>query len=144
MKKWISIIVLSEFFQERYAIIDKTTMQTAIIVIVTILMNALANVFLKFGTQKLPALTAGNLVENFTRIFTNVWILLGAFLFVANFPLYNLILQRMKLSIAFPLITSSAFAVTLLVSVFIFHESLRATQYAGLGLLVIALWLLAR
>lgn len=119
-------------------------MQTAIILVLTILMNAFANVFLKFGTQKLPVLTAVNLVANLPKIFTNGWIMLGALLFAANFPLYNLILQRMKLSIAFPLITSSAFAVALIVSVFVFHESLRVPQYAGLGLLIVAIWLLAR
>lgn len=119
-------------------------MQTTLIIIITILMNAFANVFLKFGTQKLPALTAGNLAANLPRIFTNIWILLGMVLFVANFPIYNLILQRMKLSIAYPLIASSAFAVALIVSFFVFHESLRMPQYVGLGLLVIALWLLAR
>lgn len=119
-------------------------MQTTIILLLTILANALANVFLKLGTQKLPPLTVGNLVANMPKIFSNVWILLGVFLFVTNFPLYNLILQKMKLSVAFPLITSSAFAVAVVVSVFVFHESLRAPHYAGLVLLVIALWFLAR
>ncbi len=115
-------------------------MSTALIVILTIVMNALANVFLKLGSQKLPALD----LQNFWRIFTNAWIMLGAFLFVANFPLYNMVLQKMKLSIAFPLITSSAFAVALIISVFVFHESLRVPQYVGLLLLTIGVWLLAR
>ena len=119
-------------------------MQTIIILILTILANAFGNVFLKLGTQKLPELTAGNLVANLPKIFSNVWILLGVVLFVTNFPLYNLILQRMKLSLAFPLITSSAFAVAVIISVFVFHESLRAPHYAGIGLLIIALWFLAR
>lgn len=115
-------------------------MQTTIILIITILSNALANVFIKLGTEKLPALDA----HNFWRIFTNVWIMLGALLFATNFPLYNMVLQRMKLSVAFPLITTSAFAAALIVSVFVFHESLRMPHFFGLGLLIIALWLLAR
>ena len=119
-------------------------MQTIIILIITILANAFANVFIKLGTQKLPVLTAGNLIGNLPKIFSNVWILLGMFLFVTNFPLYNLLLQRLKLSIAYPLITSTAFAVAVVVSVFVFHESLRAPHYVGLGLLIVALWLLAR
>jgi len=119
-------------------------MQTAIILILTILANAFANVFLKLGTQKLPALTAQNLISSLPKMFSNAWILLGVLLFVTNFPLYNLLLQRMKLSIAFPLITSSAFAVAVIISFFVFHESLRAPHYAGLALLIIALWLLAR
>lgn len=119
-------------------------MQTTIILILTILANAFANVFIKLGTQKLPALTAGNLAGNLGKIITNGWIMLGALLFVTNFPLYNLILQKMKLSVAFPLITSSAFAVAVIVSVFVFHEGLRLPHYAGLVLLVVALWLLAR
>lgn len=119
-------------------------MQTAFILILTILSNALANVFIKFGTQKLPALSASNLVHNLGKILGNGWIMLGALLFVTNFPLYNLLLQRMKLSVAFPLITSSAFAVVVVISVFVFHEGLRAPQYAGLSLLIVALWLLAK
>ncbi|OGL65593.1 hypothetical protein A3B21_03465 [Candidatus Uhrbacteria bacterium RIFCSPLOWO2_01_FULL_47_24] len=120
------------------------SIQTAIILIITILANAFANVFLKLGTQKLPALDLKNLIANLPKILSNPWILLGAVLFITNFPLYNLLLQRMKLSIAFPLITSSAFAVAVIVSYFVFHEGLRAPHYIGLGLLVIALWLLAR
>lgn len=119
-------------------------MQTVIILILTIISNAFANVFLKLGTQKLPPLEPANLLQNFGKIMTNGWIMLGALLFVTNFPLYNLLLQRMKLSIAFPLITSSAFAVTVIVSVWVFQESLRLPQYVGLGLLALALWLLAR
>lgn len=115
-------------------------MQTTIILAITILSNALANVFIKLGTQKLPALDA----QNLWKILGNGWIMLGALLFVTNFPLYNMVLQRMKLSVAFPLITTSAFAVALLISVFVFHESLRAPHYVGLLLLIIALWLLAR
>lgn len=119
-------------------------MQTAVILIITVLANALANVFIKLGVQKLPALQAANLIPNLGKIFTNVWILAGAFLFVTNFPLYNLLLQRMRLAIAYPLITSLAFAVAVLAAVFIFHEGLRAPHYVGLALLVIAVWLLAR
>ena len=119
-------------------------MQTAIILIITILANAFANVFLKLGTQKLPALDPKNLIANLPKLLSNPWIVLGALLFVTNFPLYNMLLQRMKLAIAFPLITSSAFAVALLVSVFVFHEGLRAPHYAGLGLLIAAIWLMAR
>lgn len=123
---------------------SEKVMSTAVILVITILANAFANVFIKFGTQKLPPLTAGNLAGNLGKILSNPWILLGALLFVTNFPLYNLLLQRMKLSIAFPLITSSAFAVAVVVSVFVFHESLRAPHYVGLVLLVTALWFLAR
>ena len=115
-------------------------MQTFIILVITILTNAFANIFLKIGTQKLPALD----FKNMGKLLSNPWILLGAFLFIVNFPLYNMILQRMKLSIAFPLITSTAFAVAIIVSIFIFHEGLKTPHYVGLVLLIIALWLLAR
>lgn len=119
-------------------------MQTAVILILTILANAFANVFIKFGTGQLPALTAQNLVQNLGKIFSNVWILFGVLLFVTNFPLYNLLLQRMRLAIAFPTVMTSAFAVAIIVSVFFFQESLKAPHYVGLILLAIALWLLAR
>lgn len=119
-------------------------MSTTVILIITIAANAFANVFIKLGTQRLPALEPANLIQNLGKIVTNGWIMLGALLFVTNFPLYNLILQRMKLSVAFPVITSSAFAVAVVVSVFVFDEGLRAPHYIGLALIILALWLLAR
>ena len=119
-------------------------MQTAIILIITILANAFANIFLKLGSQQLPAMEAKNLISGIPKLVTNPWIILGALLFITNFPLYNMLLQRMKLSIAFPVITTSAFAVAIIVSVVLFHETLRFPHYVGLGLLVIGLWCLAR
>ncbi|KKU73364.1 MAG: Cation/cationic drug transporter [Parcubacteria group bacterium GW2011_GWA2_47_26] len=119
-------------------------MQTAIILIITILSNAFANIFIKFGTQRLPPLEVKNILGNLGKIVGNPWILLGALLFMLNFPLYSLLLQRLKLAVAYPLITTAAFAVVLIISVFLFRESLSPPQYIGLILLIVAIWLLAR
>ncbi len=118
-------------------------MQTTIFVIITILANAFANIFLKMGADRLPPLAGGNLVQNAIKFISSPYILIGALLFATNFPMYNIVLQRLKLSIAFPLVTTTAFALTVVISVFFFKEALSAAQYGGLLLLAVAIWLIA-
>lgn len=118
-------------------------MQTIVIIVITIVANALANLLLKIGTDRLPPLISGNLAANFSQFFKNPWILAGALLFVTNFPLYNVVLQRLKLSIAFPLITSGAFALTVIFSFIFLKEQLTGWQYLGLFMLAASLWLIA-
>lgn len=117
-------------------------MQTAILVILSIAANALANVFLKIGADRLPVLNMAS-GASYLKVFTSPWILLGALLFITNFPIYNMLLQRMKLSVAFPLVTTCAFAGAIIVSAVFLKEKLILPQYLGLGLLVISLWLIS-
>lgn len=118
-------------------------MQTAFFLIITILANAFANIFLKIGADRLPPLISGNIAANALAFVKSPWIILGALLFITNFPLYNVVLQRMKLAIAFPVITTSAFALTIIISILFLKESLTAQQFVGLLLLAVALWLVA-
>lgn len=118
-------------------------MQTLILLLITIAANVLANLFLKFGADKLPHLELAKLPQNIVAILSNGWILLGAFFFITNFPLYNMVLQRMKLSVAFPLITASTFLLTVLISVVFLKEHLSIPQYVGIGLLIVGIGLVS-
>lgn len=118
-------------------------MPTVLLIILTILANALANVFLKIGADSLRPQTNGPLLDGFLALVRNPWVLLGAFLFVTNFPLYNILLQRVRLAIAYPLVTTAAFALTIIISALFLKERLMVGQYVGLALLSIAIWLMA-
>lgn len=115
-------------------------MQTIIVLILNVIVGALANVFLKIGTMRLPDLTYSNII----KIVGSPFIIFGVLLFILNFPLYSFVLQKMKLGVAFPLVTSLTFIMVVLISAFYFKEWLNWIQYLGLILLITGLWLLAR
>ncbi len=51
--------------------------------------------------------------------------------------------QGVKLSVGYPVMTSCGFAIVLLASRYFFHESLNMVQWAGIGLLVVGIWMIA-
>lgn len=57
---------------------------------------------------------------------------------------YKYVLGKgVKLSTAYPLMTSCGFAIVLLASRYFFNETLNGVQWFGIGLLVAGIWLIA-
>lgn len=117
-------------------------MPTILLVILVILANALANVFLKIGADSLRTQVHVSAMDGLVNLASNPWVLLGSFLLITNFPLYNILLQRVKLSIAFPLVTTAAFALAIIISAVFLKERLVLGQYIGLAMLPIAITLI--
>ena len=115
-------------------------MRIIIILVLNVIVGALANIFLKKGSLALPPLS----LTNWWKIATSPWIIVGVVLFVVNFPLYSAILQKMKLAVAFPLVTSLTFITVVLMSMLILKESLTAAQYIGIVILIVGIWFLAK
>ncbi len=119
-------------------------MQTSIILILNVIVGAVGNILFKVGAGKLPAFEVKNFLADSWRMISNPYILAGIILLALNFPLYSFLIQKMKLAVAFPLVTSLTFFAVVLISFFSFKESLNAAQYIGIALLTAGLWLLAR
>lgn len=119
-------------------------MSTIIVLSLSVIIGALANVFLKIGAGRLPAFHLSHLSTYFSKIIANPLLVLGVVLFILNFPLYSFILQKMKLSIAFPLTTSLTILLVIFISIFYLKEGLNTIQYFGIVLLIVSLWLLAK
>lgn len=115
-------------------------MQTAIFLILNVVVGALANVFLKIGSES----WAGSGVGGFLKVAVNRYFILGILLFVVNFPLYSFVLHKMKLSVAFPLVTALTFLLVVVISAVYFKESLSAVQYIAIVVLALGLWLLVK
>lgn len=115
-------------------------MPTFLVLLLNVFVGGLANVFLKIGADRLPSLNFGSSL----KFFSDPFILLGILLFTINFPLYGLALQRMKLGVAFPLVTSLTFVLVIVISAFYLKESFTLWQLFGVALLGIGLWLLAK
>lgn len=74
----------------------------------------------------------------------NVWFMAGLTCFGLALVAYKFVLGKgVKLSVAYPLMTTCGFAIVLLASRIFFHETLNPLQWFGIGLLVAGIWLIA-
>lgn len=104
-----------------------------ILVLIGAVLNALASVFIKMAVT--PPRQFPSLRDPFA-VFFNWPLLVGLCCFGATFLLYAAALQRLPLSVASPVLTSSSIAITTLFSVVLFHEIVSWNLLVGIGLIV--------
>jgi multidrug transporter EmrE-like cation transporter len=123
------------------------TMQVQIILIfcIAVFFNALANILIKsssLGDSGVNPDTTGfwGLVQNFLNpIFIG-----GLACFGLALVGYRYVLGKgLKLSLAYPVFTSSGFILVLIVSAFLFKERLTWIQWTGIGMILVGVWLTA-
>ena len=123
------------------------TVQVQIILIfcVAVFFNALANILIKSSSlnDSVAAPEAGGLVGMITN-FLNPIFIGGLACFGLALVGYRFVLGKgLKLSLAYPVFTSSGFIVVLIASAIFFRERLTWTQWTGIGFIMIGVWLTA-
>jgi multidrug transporter EmrE-like cation transporter len=104
--------------------------------------NAAANVLIKAGMRTAGALAAdAPLVQKYA---CNPFLWAGLASFGIALGFYSLVLAKMPLSIAYPIMTTVGFAIVLAASAVFFGERLTPVQYAGIALIAVGVWLAAR
>jgi multidrug transporter EmrE-like cation transporter len=98
--------------------------------------NVCGHVFLKAGMNQIGGIGIGALVSNFSKIFSNYSILFGLFCYITSVGGYMVLLSKIDISIAYPIVTSLAYGAIVLVSFFIFKEPFSAIKWVGLGLIL--------
>lgn len=111
--------------------------------LLTLLMNAGANIALKWAMRGEANLMGQNLLQVVLALITNAWVWIGVVSFGVAFLSYSLILSRTNLSVAYPIITSLGFVVITVVSVFLFQEKLSLLQGGGLALILGGVWMVS-
>ena len=117
-------------------------MQGFFILGLAIVLNATANILIKVGMTKIsgvqgigPLLTAA-LVQPF------FW--MGICSFGLALAAYSLVLSRLNLSVAYPIMVSLGLIIVVLVSYFVLKESISVIQIAGFALIIAGVWMVAR
>ncbi len=103
--------------------------------IFALLANAAANLLIKAGMRRL-ALDGAPLATILRQMATNVPVLAGIALFALNVGAYAYALNRIPLSQAYPVMTSTGFLIIVSASVFFFGETVDIYQISGLLLIV--------
>ena len=118
-------------------------MKTAAILIflLAITLNALANILIKASALKKDESGLEGLIQS---VILNPWLIAGLSCFGLAFIAYRYVLgQGVKLSVAYPIMTTGGFAIVLLASRIFFQEELKPIQWGGIALLVVGIWMIA-
>jgi len=86
---------------------------------------------------------AETVASHFIHMAGNVRILTGIALFALALVAYSWVLGKMKLSVAYPVMTSMGFLIVITFSWLVFKEQLTAVQIAGACLIIIGVWMMA-
>jgi len=105
---------------------------------VALTFNAIANILLKIGAERLGAMDEAGFVG---RLLVNYQLLAGLALFALNVLFYAAALTRLDLSVAYPVMMGGSLLIVVSVSALLLQEQVTATQVIGLALLVLGMTL---
>ena len=108
-------------------------------------LNAAAQLLLKAGTNVTGVLSldAQTWARTLLRIATQTYFVLGGACYVVSLLVWILGLSRVPVSVAYPLL-SIGYIVNAIAAHFLFGEGVNAVRWAGIGFIVVGVWLVAR
>jgi len=120
-------------------------MKSAIMVMVPVLMGVVGQLFLKHGMLQIGqfAITATALTAALIKIVTNFSVMFGLFLYGLSAFLWLIVLSRMDLSFAYPLL-SVGYILVLLFSWLVFKENVSLVRWLGVVVICFGVFLISR
>ena len=115
------------------------------LILTGVLLNAIAQLLLKAGAGSLAGveLRAGNALLIAGRLLTSLPILAGLTCYVLSVVVWILALARVEVSVAYPML-SIGYVVNALAAWWLFGENLSGARLAGIGVILLGVWLVAR
>ncbi len=104
-----------------------------------LVLNASANLLIKFGMNRIDqsgGLLAGGVVAGLIRAVSSPQLIAGGFCFAANLAFYAYALQKMKISVAYPIMVTAGFAIIVIVAGWQLGERLTVVQWTGVALIL--------
>jgi multidrug transporter EmrE-like cation transporter len=110
-----------------------------------VLLNAFAQLALKQGMRQIGhfSFRLENLTSIGLKVALNPFVLAGLTFYVISVVVWLLVLSRVEVSSAYPML-SVGYIVTALVGTFFLSETLTASGWSGILLICVGVWLLTR
>jgi multidrug transporter EmrE-like cation transporter len=121
-------------------------MKYAIALVIALLLNATANLMIKFGMERFKAAgvaASDGTAAVATALLTNWVLVLGLCCFALNVGFYAYALKGLPISLAYPIMVTVGFAIIVTVAGIYLHERLTTMQWFGVCLILIGVWLVA-
>lgn len=115
-----------------------------ILLIVSLVLNAGANLSLKAGMKSMPINGSILQLSTILILLQHLLILLGLALFTVSFVGYSLVLSGMSLSLAYPIMTGGGFVIVVLASLILFAEEASLLRILGIMFIIAGIWIASR
>jgi multidrug transporter EmrE-like cation transporter len=122
----------------------EAVMSVMILMFSAIVLNVCGHLFLKAGMNKIGAISVDQLWVSFTKIFTTPFVILGLFSYVSSVALYMVVLSKVDVSYAYPLMMGLGYVLIVLFSWQIFAEPFSTFKWIGIVLILVGVSLLGR
>ncbi len=109
---------------------------------VSLVLNAMGNILAKYAMEGAPKDTGIVPLALYALGNWKVW--LGILCFGTAFGGYSIVLTKMDLSLAYPIMTTGGFLIILTASFFLFSERLSFARLVGISLLIAGIWIISR
>lgn len=131
----------------RYA---SAVMKYVVALVLALTLNAAANLMIKFGMRGIDVELGGaspmsDGVGGLVRLLFRHWVLLaGLCCFALNVVFYAFALQKLPISIAYPIMVASGFGIIVTVAGFMLGERLSLAQWGGVVAILLGVTLVAK
>ena len=119
-------------------------MSGMILILSAIILNVCGHLFLKAGMNKIGAISVDQLLVSFSKIFTTPYVILGLLSYVSSVTMYMVVLSRVDISYAYPLMMGLGYVLIVLFSWQIFAEPFSTFKWIGIVLILIGVFLLGK
>lgn len=122
----------------------------AVALVIALSLNAAANLMMKFGMRAIDLELAGGSafaggVMGLVKLLLRNWVLLvGLGCFALNVVFYTFSLQKLPISIAYPIMVASGFGIIVLVASMMLGERLTGAQWVGVTAILLGVALVAK
>jgi multidrug transporter EmrE-like cation transporter len=110
-----------------------------------VLLNAVAQLLLKAGTNALGVitLTRDNWLDQFWRMAIQPHFVFGVACYGISLIVWILGLSRVPVSVAYPML-SIGYVINAVAAYYLFGESVSVTRWLGIGCIIVGVWLVGR
>jgi multidrug transporter EmrE-like cation transporter len=126
---------------------EKQSMTLAIfsLVLSGVLLNAIAQLFLKAGTNSLGALfvPGAELLKSVFRVIFEPYIMAGLFCYVLSVGIWIVALSKVEVSIAYPML-SIGYVINAFAAWYLFGELISMQKMAGIFIIIIGVFIVAK
>ncbi|HNB02020.1 MAG TPA: SMR family transporter [Nitrosomonas sp.] len=127
--------------------VEKQSMSLAIFLLVLsgVLLNAVAQLFLKAGTNSLGALfePGAELLKSIVRVVFEPYIMAGLFCYVISVGIWIVALSKIEVSIAYPML-SIGYVVNALAAWYLFGEVISIQKMTGIFIIIVGVFIVAK
>lgn len=118
-------------------------MTLIILMAFVVALNVCGHVFLKVGMNQVGEIGSRPTIEFALSAVTNLYVLLGLAGYVSSVAGYIIVLSKTNLSVAYPILMSTGYALVVLVSFVFLKEPFGTVKWAGLTFILVGVMLVS-